>query len=152
VGAVEVLASVNHALDVTDRLQQQPLTKVLVFSCVHLFESRSYPDLDVSVVLPRAVGPDIEGRMTMSGELVRYRSYGVARQHRAELDAVDRSEELAAVRVRAIGDLTRTAVAEHLMTSLYVAEAVRQDPGGAPEYGLLAMTEVHRLADEIRRL
>jgi hypothetical protein len=23
---------------------------------------------------------------------------------------------------------------------------------GAPEYGLLAMTEVHRLADEIRRL
>jgi hypothetical protein len=87
----------------------------------------------------------------MSGELVRYRSYGVARQHRAELDAISRSEELAISRTHAIGDVTRAAVAEHMMTSLCVAEASRQDPGGAPEYGFLAAMGVQRLADEIRR-
>lgn len=88
----------------------------------------------------------------MNNELVHYRPYGVARQHRHELDAVDRAEDLAIKTTRAIGDVTRAAVAEHMMTSLCVAEAVRQDPDGASEYGFLAMTGVQRLADVIRRM
>ena len=87
----------------------------------------------------------------MSNELVRYRSYGVARQHRAELDAIARSEQLATERAHAVGNLTRAAVVEHMMTSLCVAEAVRQDPEGAPEYGFIASMGVQRLVREIQR-
>jgi hypothetical protein len=88
----------------------------------------------------------------MTGEVERYRSYGVARQHRRELDAVVRRLELAEAQVIGTAHLTRQAVIEHMKTSRVFEVAVQEAPSGEDEYRLLAVTGAMEMAQEIARV
>jgi len=87
----------------------------------------------------------------MTGEVEPYRSYGVARQHRKDLDGVVRQLELAELKVACTGQLTRQAMIEHLKTSRVFEVSVQQAPSGEDEYRLLAVAGAMEMAQEITR-
>jgi hypothetical protein len=88
----------------------------------------------------------------MSNDLVRYRSYGAARQHRQDLDAIGRREEVTEAWVNAIGHVTRAAIGQHMLTSMVVEQAVEASPAGEREYHLILAFEAQALAEAIRSI
>lgn len=64
----------------------------------------------------------------MGGEVVRYRSYGVARQHGRDLDEIQRRVEVAEAWTEAVGQVTRASIRQVLLTAMVAEQAIEAVP------------------------
>lgn len=81
-----------------------------------------------------------------------YKPRAAARQHRRDLEELNRQAQLRSQRVTAKGHLTRQAIGEALMTALAVEEAAKIAPSGIPEYAMIAAIGAQALAYEVGSL
>jgi hypothetical protein len=89
----------------------------------------------------------------MAGEVARWRANAaLERQYPHDLAAVQRRCELAEAEVMAIGQVTRGAVQEALLTSLICDQAERMSPSGAELYRLQAWTGAVKMAEVINSM
>ena len=86
----------------------------------------------------------------MAGEVARWRTNAaLERQHPHDLAAVRRRMERAEAEVMAIGQVTRDAVQETVLTSLVCDQAERMAPSGAELYRLQAWAGAVEMAEVI---
>lgn len=77
----------------------------------------------------------------MPGEITRYLNgtSSLERRHGRDLDAVERTAELAEARVQAVNQVTRRAIYETMMTNAMRARAEQIAPDGAELYAMIAV-------------
>jgi hypothetical protein len=87
----------------------------------------------------------------VSGDVARWRANVAAeRQLPRDIAAVQRRAALAQAEVMAVGQVTREAVHEAVLTSLVCDQAERIAPSGADLYRLQAVTGAIEMAEVIR--
>lgn len=92
-----------------------------------------------------------EEEINVSGEVARWReNLAAERQHPRDLAAVRRRAERAELEVMALGQVTRTAIHEGVLTSLVCDQAEKLAPSGAELYRLAAWTGAVETAEVIR--
>lgn len=77
----------------------------------------------------------------MTGEITQWLAGGgaVERRHSRELDAIERTAELAEARVQGVNQVTRRAIYETMVTQTVRAKAEQIAPDGAELYAMIAV-------------
>lgn len=80
-------------------------------------------------------------KIDMPGEITRYLNgtAGLERRHNRDLDAIERTTELAEARVQRVNQVTRRAIYETMLTNALRARAEQLAPDGAELYAMIAV-------------